>query len=484
MGKRIRTMPKLDKLDYSLGGFDWVDNEPKLWPLFARWLTEKWYSLYRHAFNELPGVVIDLRDHKQTVYKPATPSWGDTFGAMTTAIEQLADQLPKCSSREQLALVQTEARKLGLSTTGERVEKELERFLTFQPHPEYIPLFKASPWCNYFANREHILERAGTNLPYKLYSQHPGLRLALENVISEFGSIEISCAVSPTLSRLFAVQRAFKQLREKLKELPPDSVLSTAYRNAEPGFQSFWETLQSEISKVVNAPDALTPPLRVRRIQRALFYSVHHLCKSKDGSAKLAGFIHKLLKDWPQLPAGMTFNFNDYFDAAKCQRILREHLGLADAQTNKDFRALSHVLRAIVWRDELRDSLLRLACHARAQAEQQRKGWQHLQKALVAVFTHICREPSIEEQIRNFERSNFPEMRNLSRERRMQLLPEMGNDPDHSDRDLTKKERMAIASRLLAEPKTSQSIPPSNPAAFSAQYSRAMKAVRKELGQD
>jgi RNAse (barnase) inhibitor barstar len=194
----------------------------------------------------------------------------------------------------------------------------------------------------------------------------------------------------------------------------------------------------------------------------------------------LAGFIQKLLKEWPQLPAGMTFDFNNYFDLAKCQRILREHLGLEDGQINKDFRALWHVLRAIVWREELRDSLLRLAHHARVRAEQQRKGWQHLQNALEAVFNHICREPSVEEQIRNFERSNFPEMRNLSRERRMQLLPEMGNDPDHSVRDLTKKERMILAERyfktrlpFLQNPAPTQSFP--------TQYGRAMKAVRQEL---
>jgi hypothetical protein len=76
MAKKAKIKPTLAGLDYSLGGFDWVDRDSMLWPLFARWLTDKWHGLYWHAFDKLPGVVIDLRGSKQTVHKAASMTWG------------------------------------------------------------------------------------------------------------------------------------------------------------------------------------------------------------------------------------------------------------------------------------------------------------------------------------------------------------------------------------------------------------------------
>jgi hypothetical protein len=408
--------------DFPLGGFDWVDRDSTLWPLFARWLINEWYSIYSPAFNNLPGVVIDLRGGKQTVHKPASLTWGDAYGAMETAVGKLVDELPKHPSREQLALVHAEALKLGLSTTCEQVENELERFLTFQERSDNATLLKASPWCNYFANEKHIFEQAGTNLPYKLYPRDPNMRLVLSSVIGEFGSLEIWRQVSPAL--------------------------------------------------------------RVRRLQRALYYAVRRLCKPKDGPEKLATFVQNLLEAWPQIPAGMEFDLENHFNADKRRELVRGHLGLEKLQSNKEARALWRVLHAVIFRDELRGPLLRLAHDADMRAKQRRKGWEHLRHALRIVFKHIRREASDEAQFRNFERSNFPHMRNLTREQRMRLLPELGNDPDHSVRDLTKKERMILAARYLKKTRTALEKDADGKNSFATRYGRAMKDVRKELGLD
>jgi hypothetical protein len=471
-------------LDFSLGGFDWVDRDKSLWPLFALWLIKHWHRLYRRSLNSLPGVSIDIRKKRPKLYKPASLTWGDAYGAMEKALKRLAVTLPKYSSSEQLALVHAEAKKLGLNTDRGRVEGELERFLTFQPYPEFAPLLKASPWCNYFANQQHIFEQAGQKLPYKYYPRDPVMRLALENVISEFGSIEISRGVSPELAKLLAVRRQLAQLVDSVKCLPAKSALLVASQEAEPKLQKFVQSLELEITeRITNHSDALTHPLHDRRLQRALFFAARRLCKPSGGASKLAAFIQNLLKQWPQLPAGLGLDLKEHFNVEVCRRILREHLGLANGQVNKDFRALSHVLLAIIWREDLRASLLRLACYARQRAEERRKGWEHLHNVLEAVFKHICHESSMEEQIRDFERANFPGMRNLTREQRMQLLPELGNDPNHAVRDLTKKERMILAQRVLAGGKTCKTVSTVNLNSYATQYGRAMKAVRKELGQ-
>jgi hypothetical protein len=151
---------------------------------------------------------------------------------------------------------------------------------------------------------------------------------------------------------------------------------------------------------------------------------------------------------------------------------------------NKEGRALWYVLHAIVFREELRGSLLRLAHDADMRANQRRKGWEHLRHALKIVFKHIRREASDEAKFRNFERSNFPHMRNLTREQRMRLLPELGNDPDHSVRDLTKKERMILAARYLKKTRTALEKDADGKNSFATRYGRAMKDIRKELRQD
>jgi hypothetical protein len=191
-----------------------------------------------------------------------------------------------------------------------------------------------------------------------------------------------------------------------------------------------------------------------------------------------------LLETWPQIPAGMEFDLENHFNTDKRRDLVRGHLGLEKLESNKEARALWRVLHAVIFRDELRGSLLRLAHDADMRAKQRRKGWEHLRHALKTVFKHIRREAPDEAKFRNFERSNFPHMRKLTREQRMRLLPELGNDPDHSVRDLTKKERMILAARYLKKTRTALKKDADGKNSFATRYGRAMKDVRKELGQD
>lgn len=341
---------------------------------------------------------------------------------MVEAVKGVALKLPRFSTAEQLAALDAEANTFSFKTTRERIESELRYFLRRAGQQrQNAAAFKASPWCNHFANERRILEQAGCNLPKKLYPGDPDSQLALESVIGEFGSFEISREVSPAL--------------------------------------------------------------RVRRLQRALFYAIRRLCKPKVGPANLATFIQNVLKEWPRVPAGMGFDLENHFSTDNRRELVRDHLGLAKLQSNKEARALWRVLHAVIFRDELREPLLRLAYGAHLQAKKRRKGWDHLRKALRVIFNHIRSEPSDAEKFRDFERANFPWMRNISREQRMRLLPELGNDPDHSERDLTKKERMILAARYLKKTRTALEKDADGKGSFATRYGRAMKTVRKELGQ-
>jgi hypothetical protein len=453
---------------YPLGGFDWLDRNASLRQWFANWLTSHWTHIYSESVREL---------HSKADWK--------NFDWMEKTIKELVIQLPRFPTAKQISAVDAKARKFKFKTTRDRIEDELESFLTRAgKQPEHAPAFKASPWCNYFANEDHIFEQAGTNLPYKLYPRDPDMRLVLGSVISEFGSFEISRGVSPELSQLFAVQRGFAQFDKATISLPIESPILTAYLETEPKLREFSTMLQAEINRRVSEPAAFFTPLRVRRLQRAFYYAVRRLCKPKDGPEKLAAFVQNLLKTWPQIPAGMEFDLENYFNTDKRREFVRGHLGLDKLQSNKEASALWRVLHAVIFRDELRDPLLRLTRDADMRANQRRKGWEHLRHALKTVFSHIRRDASDEAKFRNFERSNFPHMRNLTRERRMRLLPELGNDPDHSVRDLTKKERMILAARYLKKTRTALEKDADGKNSFATRYGRAMKDVRKELGQD
>ena len=339
------------------------------------------------------------------------------------AITRLVPKLLVLSSAKQLAVLDAEARKVNFQTTRERVEFELRYFLKRAGlQPENSVAFKASPWCHHFATEKRILEKAGLNLPKKLYPGDADSQLALELVIGEFGSYEISREVSPALSQ--------------------------------------------------------------RRSQRALYYAVRRLCKPKNGPAKLATFIQNLLKAWPQIPAGMEFDLEYYFSPEKCRRLVRRHQGLAKSQWSKKAGALWRVLNTVIFRDELRGPLLCVAHVAHVRAKKRRKGWQHLRNALRTAFHHIRRKESDEARFRDFERANYPHMRNLTRDQRLRLLPEMGNDPSPSVRDLTKAERMTLAGRYLKDTGTALERDADGKNSFATRYGRAMKDVKSELGQD
>jgi|GEM_PF-4187494 len=454
--------------EYPLGGFDWLDRDSKLRRWFANWLTSNWQRIYRESVHQLRG----------------KEDWKN-FDRMEKAIRQLAVKLAGFPTAKQISVIDAKANKFKFKTTSERIENELEYFLTQAGEQlEHEAAFKASPWCNHFANERHIFEQAGTHLPYKLYPRDPDMRLVLGSVISEFGSLEISRGVSPELSQLFAVQRGFTQFDKATMSLPIESPILTAYRETEPKLREFSAMLQAEINRRVNEPSAFFTPLRVRRLQRAFYYAVRRLCKPKDGPEKLAAFVQNLLESWPQIPAGMEFDLENHFNADKRRELVRGHLGLAKLQSNKEVHALWRVLHVVIFRDELRGPLLRLAHDADMRAKQRRKGWEHLRHALKTVFNHIRREASDEAKFRNFERSNFPHMRNLTREQRMRLLPELGNDPYHSERDLTKKERMILAARYLKKTRTALENDADGKNSFATRYGRAMKDVRKELRQD
>jgi hypothetical protein len=197
------------------------------------------------------------------------------FDRMEKAIKQLAVKLPRFPTAKQISAVDAKARKFNFKTTRDHIENELDFFLTRAGRqPEHAPAFKASPWCNHFANEQHIFEQPGTNLPYKLYPHDPNMRLVLGSVISEFGSFEISRGVSPELSQLFAVQRGLTQFDKATRSLPIESPILKAFRETEPKLREFSAMLQAEINRRVSEPAAFFTPLRVRRLQHAFYYAV------------------------------------------------------------------------------------------------------------------------------------------------------------------------------------------------------------------
>jgi hypothetical protein len=149
--------------EYPLGGFDWLDRNANLRQWFANWLTSHWTQIYRESVRDL---------HSKADWK--------NFDRMEKAIKQLAVKLPRFPTAKQISAVDAKARKFNFKTTRDHIENELDFFLTRAgQQPEHAPAFKASPWCNHFANEEHIFEQAGTNLPYKLYPRDPDMRLVL-----------------------------------------------------------------------------------------------------------------------------------------------------------------------------------------------------------------------------------------------------------------------------------------------------------------
>jgi hypothetical protein len=455
--------------NYHLGGFDWLDKKSSLRRWFADWLTENWRNIYGESLHQL---------HTKADF--------ERYGRMENAVKSLAAKLPRLSTAEQLAAVDAKARKSNFVTTRERLEDELRYFLTRAgKHRKHAAAFKASPWCAHFSTNEHILERAGKNLPYKVYPHDPDARLALENVISEFGSVEIPWEVSPAVAQLFATQRDVAQFENAINSLPAESPLLRVLPKIKPGLHELSTSLQAEINQRPSEPAVRLRPLRSRRLDRRVYFAVRRLCKPSNGPEKLARFIQNLLMRWPIVPAGMEFDLESHFHTNFRRELVCDHYGAAAGRLSREACAAWYILEGILARDELRGSLLHLAHKARQHAQQRRKGWERLRKALRTVFNQIRRKTSDEEMFRNFERANFAAMRNLTREQRMHLLPECGNDPDHSVRDLTRAERMILFKRSNKRSRTVLGEhDPDGKSSFATRYGRAMKDVKKELGQD
>src|SRR3954469_19002189 len=99
--------------EHPLGGFEWLDKKANLRRWFANWLTEAWKRVYRESIHQLH-----------------TKADRDAYDAMKESVKRLASKWPRRSTAEQLAAIDSEARKFNFKTTRERVEDELRYFLT------------------------------------------------------------------------------------------------------------------------------------------------------------------------------------------------------------------------------------------------------------------------------------------------------------------------------------------------------------------
>src|SRR5688500_8416542 len=92
--------------------FTWLDTRPDLRRWFANWLVDQWQMIFREAILEL---------HSPADFK--------RFAAMERGMEQHRRRLQTLTVGDQLKAIQGLASKCALSTTRERIEDELRRFL-------------------------------------------------------------------------------------------------------------------------------------------------------------------------------------------------------------------------------------------------------------------------------------------------------------------------------------------------------------------
>jgi hypothetical protein len=323
MVARQITQANLKSADYSLGGFDWIDCNPKLWPFFARLVGEKQFiiSLYQNAL----------------VWPPAVS--GKVLPKLINAVERLADKLPKRSSRDQLALVLVEAQKLGLNAaddTRKKVEDEVRLFLTSEPRPEYDPLLKASPWPTAVLVEEHIGNQVEALIPVQYY-QHDSKQPA----DSPYNLRMDDCRMA-----LEAVMSSFYFCPERVQEIPSP---------IEQG-----KTVRVETSKqlYIARRYAFDAARNMNRFGRG---------PRDTGPRRLAKFITAFMgkKHWPRQPAGLPFDPITHFNDEHCRAFVRKYLGLPEdaAIDDKQTEAwhLYSVTVAILYDHELRNALLQLA---------------------------------------------------------------------------------------------------------------------------
>ncbi len=279
-------------------------------------------------------------------------AYNAAIDGMTRALPKIRKELAALSTAEQLQSVAAEARKLSLKTTREHIESELEFWVRHSPAASQV--VKASPWSNTKALEKRSREEAGLDLCRKQYPSDPDMQLALRRVLAILSAGEIW--YGPARS-----------------------------------------------------------PLRVRRMQRALSGAVRRLCKPDGGPAKLADFVANLVGPgvWPYVPAGMEIDLNQHFNPDRCRQLVRGQRGLAEGKVGKEVRAFWHILRAVIFRDELRQPLLRLAYDAQLRAQQKRKGWDHLRMALARVFQRITQLSSSQHKVTDAMIHHWPEVREM-----------------------------------------------------------------------
>lgn len=380
MGKDIKAVAGPGSLDSlrSLGlSYDGTEVRHEL----ADWLIDtenqnkdqNWYGIYKPLFNDLRGT-----------------DWGKTLRAMETDVNKLARDLCNRSPLKQLELLNAVAQKHGLQFTPGELEKHFRKQLLSltlggPPNPRFKNLYEATRLCN--------------SRQVKEYNQATSIEV-LANKFYQSPKCE-----SPKMS----------QRREMIEILKKKSALRQAYESVFREFVSFEMPLDMRVSskrgRTQNPYGKNVNPLvdsRYCHHKQALLLSIHRLCKSKRGSSSLATFVVNLLKELLDVPFG---NLNWRFNKETRLEFLRQHLGLWRQSPDKEARALSRILEAILYAKELRRSLTELADFARCLAKEKRKGWTHLSSALEAMFDFICYSPTDQKRMDRLLLLKYPEWR-------------------------------------------------------------------------
>lgn len=343
---------------------DWLDTpDSRRW--LSSWLLVNWPQLFQNGFRQLHAL-----------------DYNRAYDGMEKAMRRLTHRLPNLTAICQLQAIQGAACNLGLTTTSEAMLRTLLTQLEFHlihisEKPPKKPrkasqadirkwehatnewrllkrILNASPWAAIPARRKRSLENAGLALCAKHYPGNPDCQLALRRVMAILSAVEIQSG--PTRSTI-----------------------------------------------------------ALRRVQRGLFAAVRRLSRLEDGLRRLSVFLASLLRAWPRIPAGLSFELHSHFHSDRLRACIRDHLHLATGQSTKEAVALWRVVHAAIYREDLRSSLLTLAF-----GEEQRKEagstrvWEHLSAALADAITFVTRARSQQEQVTDLLLSAHEEARGIS----------------------------------------------------------------------
>ncbi len=355
----------------------------------------------------------------KSLRKLAGREWSNAYGSMSDGLAAVARFLPYLTTAEQLMAVSGAVAKCGLNTSREDLLDELHYSLTHGGNaPENRAALDASPWCNDSVLHEQMLEWMGTKLMIKLFpsSSDSEQKRACQQIICQLSAVNISRGPS----------QAKRESREQL----------------------------------------------------ALFLAVRGMLASDDGAKQLAVSLTAFLRAAsPQQTQPIKFAGRTHIStpADLFHSNLKAALESQPVDRSKAARAQRRLLHAIVNQDELRLPMFRLV----EDAMHRKKGWVHLRNVFTAIFKHVGHKPSDEEQFRDFERANYPWMRNLTPAQYKRLLGEYAHHTDKRTITLTKKERMIVAERYLKLKKPMQF----NEGKSSSEvlYGRAMRAVENKM---